>query len=169
MESLPPPDCHYLDAATGWLMLKNIEEARAELARIDAEYQNHPEVLDVRWRMLAAENEWTAAFLVAETMVRLHPDELSGWIHRAYSARRRPGGGLETAYDCLQSALQRFPEEPLISYNLACYLAQLNRPVEAMKWLLRTFRCKNGNIYRHMAVEDEDLKDLWSQLEESEE
>ncbi|MDB6020684.1 MAG: hypothetical protein JWQ04_541, partial [Pedosphaera sp.] len=101
MESLKAPHSHFLSAADGWLELGNIAEARAELAQIDEAFQNHPEVLKVRWAICAEEKDWPAALEIARELVRLAPESPLGWLHRAYAVRRVPGDGLQAAWDSL--------------------------------------------------------------------
>jgi hypothetical protein len=48
MESLKPPDSHYLAAAQGWLELGNHFEANEELERITPAMRVHPDVLEIR-------------------------------------------------------------------------------------------------------------------------
>jgi len=94
MQPLEPPDAHHLSAAEGWLGLGNLAEARAELDRIAPALQNHPDVLDVRWSLLAEEKDWPAALALARTRLQLAPKSAAGWLHQAYALRRVPGGGL---------------------------------------------------------------------------
>ena len=55
VQTLEPPDSHHLNHAIGWLGLGCVVDARAELAQISPEWQEHPEVLEVRWMLLAQE------------------------------------------------------------------------------------------------------------------
>src|SRR5688572_24922952 len=66
MPSLEPPDNHFLDAATGWLMLGNAEEARREFEQMRTEAQAHPDALDFQWRWFAHEKRWEDAVDVAQ-------------------------------------------------------------------------------------------------------
>src|ERR1043166_6073308 len=59
MQKLEPADLHRLSATVGWLELGNVTEAKAELAFIAPEQQNHPNVLEVRWLLSAREERWT--------------------------------------------------------------------------------------------------------------
>jgi Flp pilus assembly protein TadD len=135
-----------------------------ELDKVGSEYQTTEVVLDARWHLLAAQSEWAAAYAIAQTLVQLYPDRVSGWIHRAYAARRRPEGGLECAMDALLPAAEMFPNERLVFYNLACYLTQLDRVGEAWSWLTRACEGESGKAYRSMALKDPDLQALWSRL-----
>jgi Tfp pilus assembly protein PilF len=102
---------------------------------------------------------------VAEGLVESAPENTFGWIHRAYAARRLHTGGLSLAWNLLEPALDRFPEHPIIAYNLACYAAQLGRLDDA--WLLfqraLASASKCADVI-HMALADEDLKPLWPRI-----
>ena len=131
MPELQPPDTHHLSAAIGWLELGNPAEAGEEIAKVSAPFLQHPDVLEARWQVCTAGQSWDAALAVAELLVRLAPERASGWIHRAYAARRAKGGGLQAAWEALRPAWEKFPKSEVIPYNLACYAAQASRLDEA--------------------------------------
>ena len=66
MSSLGYPDQHFVNAALGWLDLHATAEARAELQRITTVNACHPEVLEVWWRIHAAERHWDEALRIAD-------------------------------------------------------------------------------------------------------
>ena len=162
---LEPPDIHHVRAALGWLELGNPAEAGDELARVSAANLHHPDVLEVRWAVCAEGKSWEAAAEVAESLVAAAPERASGWVHRAYAVRRVRGGGLEQAEKLLLAALDKFPKESLIPYNLACYAAQLGRLEEAWDWLLRAAGVE-GRLegVRERGLDDADLEPLWEKL-----
>src|SRR5689334_18440798 len=121
MEPLGPPDSHHLSAAVGWIELGNCVEAKLELSKVAPEVSTHPGVLEVRWTIHAAEKNWPLALEAAEQLLQHDPNRATGWLHRAYALRRVPGGGIAAAWDALFPAVDQFPEEPTIPYNLACY------------------------------------------------
>jgi Flp pilus assembly protein TadD len=164
MTSLPPPHHHTLNAAFGWLELGLPAEAQAELSRLPEEMRTLPEALHAQFAIHARNAAWDAAFLVGETHVRLHPADAAAWIHRAYAARRKPGGTLAEAFAALQPALERFPDESIIPYNLACYCAQQGQATEAWTWLERAARVGEPEIIRRMALADDDLRPLWPRI-----
>ena len=55
--------------------------------------------------------------------------------------------------------MERFPEEWLIPYNVACYLCQMERLDEA-RAMLEMARAKGGERVDTMAKDDEDLAPL---------
>src|SRR5206468_1975201 len=69
MEPLQPPSSHFAIAAQGWLELGNAKEALKELGQVDRAYWNHPDVLELRWQIHAAEQNWERALMVARDLV----------------------------------------------------------------------------------------------------
>ncbi len=167
VEKLEPPNVHHLSAAVGWLELGNQAEARSELARISPPWQDHPDVLAVRWQICAAEKNWEEALVCAEELVRLAPDRVSGYLNRSYAMRRVPQGGLEKAWRCLRPAYDQFPQVPLVAFNLACYAAQLGRLDEAWQWLQRAVAAGgDAESIKAMALTDPDLAPIRDRLEQ---
>jgi Flp pilus assembly protein TadD len=164
MQPLEPPDSHHVSSAIGWLELGNTREALAEIAQISPEGLNHPDVLEARWMAAAAGNDWREGLAVAQRLVELEPKRASGWLHRAYALRRISQGGLTAAWDALLPAVGKFPKEPTIPYNLACYACQLGQIDEARQWLLRARKMSEGSGIQRMALSDEDLKPLWAEV-----
>lgn len=164
MERLEPPDVFFLNAALGWLELGQPAEALAELSRIAPERQKRPDVLEVQWAVRAALQDWDGALRAAEELVAQAPDRPSGWLHRAYALRRATGGGLAAAWEALRPAAERFPREPVIRYNLACYACQMGRLDEARQWFKRALLAGDPVALREMALHDTDLQPLWDEI-----
>jgi len=133
MKSLEPPDSHYLIAADGWLGLGNWQEAQSEIEKITPELLMHPDVQEVRWQIHAKAKNWEEAICVAREITQRTPELPFGWIHLAYSLHelRRT----QEAYGTLKPIFERFPEEWLMGYNMACYACQLGNQDEARHWL----------------------------------
>jgi hypothetical protein len=164
MQKIEPPDAHHLSAAIGWLELGNMSEAEAELNRVSATLQCHPDVLEVRWVLAAEAENWDAGLQVARTLVKMAPGRSSGWLHQAYAIRRATGGGVRAAQEALLPAFGKFPKEPTIPYNLSCYACQLNNLDEARVWLQRAFEAGDKDTIKTMALADLDLKPLWEEI-----
>jgi tetratricopeptide (TPR) repeat protein len=167
VKRIEAPDAHHFNAACGWLELGNRAEARAELALISTENQSHPGVLDLNWALFAAEKNWDAAFGFAQQLITTLPDEPAGWLHCAYALRRKTGGGVELARDFLESAAEKFPQEAVIAFNLACYECQLQQLDSARRWFKRACEVGEKKEIRAMALADEDLKALWPEIQSS--
>ena len=97
-------------------------------------------------------------------ITRQVPDFAAGWLHLAYATRRATGGGEQAAFEILNMVTEKFPEEPIIPYNLACYVCQIGRLPEARDWLKRAFAMGDARQIKLMALKDADLKPLWEEI-----
>ena len=163
-QPLEPPDVHYASAAVGWLGLGSIAEAKAELAQICAGQRRHPDVLEVWWLIYAEEKDWEKGLQVARDLLHRAPERASGWLHQAYALRRVRDGGLQQAWDALLPVFDKFPEEPVIAYNLSCYACQMRQMEAARVWLKRAVAAGGREHIRKMALADPDLEPLWEEI-----
>jgi len=161
---LEPPDSHFLSSAEGWMGLGDLTEARAELDQIARKYQHHPDVLQVRWALLAQEKDWPGALAVARELLKRAPENAAGWLHHAYALRRAPGGGLQAAWDALFPALDKFAGAALIPYNLACYACQMQQLDLARILLHRAVKIGSAEDIKEIAINDHDLEPLWDEI-----
>jgi len=157
-------DIHRLRAAEGWLELGDEAEALRELEDISPAEKNHPAVLELRFQILAKKREWDACRDIAGMITQQLPNFAGGWLHLAYATRRATGGSEQAAFDILQPVSGKFPEEPTIPYNLACYVCQLGNLSEARQWLKRAFALGDTQQIKLMALNDADLKPLWEEI-----
>jgi Tfp pilus assembly protein PilF len=148
---------HQLKAAQGFLELGDPDSAWEELESIPAEDRSYPVVLRMRVEIYQAKSRWMEMAEIAQHLTEIEPAEPQHWIHRAWAERRHVGP--ETAESTLLRALEGFPEEPLIHYNLACYASKLGRLEEARTRLNNAISLDAS--YRELALEDEDLEGIW--------
>lgn len=153
-----------LRAAEGWLELGLVEEAWAELAQLGPELRHGIPGLEIQWHLFAERGHWDAAHAVAQQAIDLHPDHEGGWVHRAYAARRRPGGGLALAQAALLPAFQACPESRIIPFNLACYAAQQGDLDGAWRWLEKSAENSSWRETCVLGLKDDDLEPLWPRL-----
>ena len=118
----------------------------------------------IRWHVYAAAKQWEGAFEIAQTLVKVVPDQPEAWIHRAYAARRIQGGSVQVAWDALLPAAGKFPKEPIIAFNLACYACQMGRLQEARDWLRKAISIGDSKRIKLMAMEEKDLEPLWKEI-----
>ena len=164
VQKLEPPDSHFLDAAIGWLGLGLPNDARDELNKLSLKSLNHPDTLEVRWALYAKEERWEDALKIAEQKFKIKPNDPAGWLHRAYALRRSSNGGLIMAWGVLLPAADKFPQEPVIAYNLSCYACQLKHLDTARTWLQRALKIGEKETIKKMALDDDDLKPLWPEI-----
>ena len=166
MSSLEPPDLFFLSAAVGWMELGNATEAWTELEKISAGSQQQPDVLEVRWLLLAQAQRWDDALKVTQALVQAAPNRSSSWLHHAYALRRAASGGLQQAWDALLPAHEKFPCETTIAFNLSCYACQLHQLEEARSWFHRALKLGGKDKLKAMALGDPDLQPLWAEIRE---
>jgi len=163
---LPPlvhPDLFHLTAAEGWLGLGDWQSAKDELEEIAPHLRAHPDVLRMRWIVYAAARHWELAAEVTATLARLLPNEPEGWSHHSIALYRL--GRTAEARQTLLDVLERFPTEPILRYNLACYECQLGCLPAAREQLVRAFAlAANAEYLRHQALADPDLEPLWPEI-----
>jgi len=163
MPPLPSPDRHHLLAAQGWLELGNAREAEAELVKIAPPLQNHPDVLEVRWQVKAQRKQWEACCDLARAITQAVPEHPLGWIHRSYALHELQRTA--EARDNLLAVVDRFPQDVVLRYNLACYECQLDQAKAAMQWLGQAIAlAKDGDAVKLMALGDLDLQPLWGEI-----
>jgi len=165
VQKLEPPDRHYVEAAHGWLALDCAGEARKELQKVCPALQNHPLTLVIRWMLATREKNWDDALAVARQELEANPADLNGWLHRAYALRRRTGGGLAQAWDALLPAAKKFPQAPIVAYNLSCYACQLNQLDISRLWLRRAIQIGGKAFVKKNALADADLMPLWPEIQ----
>ncbi|MGE3310980.1 MAG: tetratricopeptide repeat protein [Limisphaerales bacterium] len=163
MRHLEPPDVHFLSAAMGWIELGLPHEAHAELARISRPARDHAEVLGVEWDLCEREGRWNDALQIADRILESDPERATGWINRSFALHVL--GRTAEARTALRPAIDLFPSNGLIPYNLACYACQLNRLQEARQWLRKAMALDGRDIVLARARTDVDLTCLIPELD----
>jgi predicted Zn-dependent protease len=162
MKPFEPHDQHHLVAAQGWFELGNDLEANGELEQITPENHAHPAVLEVRWQIYAKGKKWDAALDIASALVQMVPGHPLGWVHRSYCLHEMKR--TEEARDNLLRVVDKFPDDPIMRYNLACYECQLGRLEQAKTWLEKATKLGGRKRIKLMALEDPDLEPLWKNI-----
>jgi predicted Zn-dependent protease len=158
LAQLQYPDPMHLEAATGWIQFGDYDSANDELENIRAEWRAHPDVLNFRWFIYSHHEQWDACLDITSAIVKMVPDRVSGWIHKATSLRRANGGGFENAKALLLEAAKLFPDDDTVQYNLACYCAQLDASKEHLD---KSYELGDAKQIKLIALDDDDLKPLW--------
>ena len=153
-----------LTAAAGYLELGMAADASAELDAIDPSRRSDWEVLALRVAVCQETKDWVPMLLLSERLVAMQPDQAQWPLSLAYATRRCQS--LEAARKILLGAMERFPGESTIRYNLACYEAQLGNLDLARDHLTRAIRMHDA--HRAMALADPDLAPLHEELRRGE-
>ena len=134
------------------------------LTKLARAMEEHEAAVWARWLLCAHEKNWHDALVVADQELATVPEAAAGWLHRAYALRRVKGGGLAQAWDALLPAAEKFPAEAVVAYNLSCYACQLNELDASRVWLQRAITTGGKNVIKKMALDDDDLKPLWTEI-----
>ena len=135
-------------------------EANTELDKIDPFNRAAPEVLAMRIAIYRGLEKWELMQEIAKRLADFQPDDIQWTISLAYATRR--ANSIEAAKEVLLNAEPKFPKEPAIKYNLACYFCQTGDIQNAKNYLKKAFEIDLN--WRMAALEDEDLKPLWESL-----
>jgi tetratricopeptide (TPR) repeat protein len=137
MTPLSASDQRQLRAAEGWIALENVEACFAELKSISLEGRVHPEVVRFRLSLAMIAQRWEDALQLAEALVSADAEALDGWINRSLILHElKRTAEAETA---LRPAIDLFPNEPDVPYDLACYACSLGKLAEGRAILERAF------------------------------
>lgn len=145
--------------------LGNSKEALAELDRLSPEARTSYDAQLLEWQIWTLQSNWMEAHRVARQLLKQWPGEAQHWLFYAYALRRVPGGGLAKAWETLLAASEKFPEQAVIAYNLACYACQLDWHDKARAWLFRALENGPRKEIQEMALRDPDLEPLRGEIQ----
>lgn len=149
------PDQHHLDAAIGWLMLDNPEQARIEIERISLLGRLLPATLVLRWQVFARLTRWEQARNVAEVCTRICPGQIAGWLCLAYALYRLDEP--RKAWEVLHPKVELFPNIRGLPYLLACFAAKAGMTEESEAWLARSAALGGPCEIKNGSLEEGDL------------
>lgn len=164
MNKLSPSDTHHLNAAQGWLGLGDWASANHELDEISLDSCTDHKVLQTRFQVYAAANLWAMAAEMARALTVLEPGNPFGWIDWAYSLYEL--NRIRDARNVLVSVVDKFRDEYLIRYSLACYACQLGELKEAFHWLEEAVQLASEKEVKQMVLNNPDLQPLWDKIGE---
>ena len=152
------------DAARGYLYLRMPEDALAELARVpkrkpvddEGGESLDLELLDLKLAAEMMAKNWNEAVTTSLLLCRRKPKKSRYFIHAAYCLHET--GDTHKAKQILLSGPKELLEEPLFHYNMACYLAVLEKPDQAKHYLEKAIELDAS--LEQTALEDEDLEAL---------
>ena len=157
---LEQPDRQYCEAAAGYVELGMFLEANTELEKIDPFNRAAPEVLAVRIAIYRGLEKWELMQEIAKRLADFQPDDIQWTISLAYATRR--ANSIQAAKEVLLNVEPKFPKEPAIKYNLACYFCQTGEIKTAKNYLKKAFGIDLS--WRVAALEDADLQPIWDSI-----
>ena len=158
---MPPfsiSEMHIVSAAEGWLGLGDPASAAQELEALPAALRDHPTVMRLHWEIFSALRKWEAALEVATRLTQASPADRHAWVSRSFALHELKRTA--EARENLLAILPRFPTDPLLRYNLACYECQLGNRDAACERLREAFALPDGEEFRATAMADTDLVTL---------
>jgi tetratricopeptide (TPR) repeat protein len=143
-------------AASGFAELGLYQEAVEELEELPESSKDDIPVLATWLQVYQSWGKCSEAAAVAERLIQKDPDAAEWYIALAFAIRRAQS--LPAAEVILRAALQKFPENATIHFNLACYYAQLGDLDKARLYLGRAIAI--DETFKTMALTDPDLRPL---------
>jgi tetratricopeptide (TPR) repeat protein len=135
-------------------------ESLVELNAIDDEFQNRPEVLQLRLHHLMRKKSWSRALSVSRKLCRVAPHFSTGFLHAGFCLHEL--GMTAKAKELLLKGPAALLKEPIYYYNLGCYDALLGNAKAAKIHLQTSF--KMDASFRDLAKKDPDLASVHALL-----
>jgi predicted Zn-dependent protease len=154
---LEPPDSHYLRAAEGWLELGNCVEAGAELDQIALGLRINPAVLEMRCRVFTVAKQWEGLIEASAALIAQQPQKAELYVRHANALFFL--GRTAEARSFVLPLINRFPDNAILQYNLACYECQLGNFDDSKFWLIKSI-VMNKTLWQ-FARQDPDLAPFW--------
>src|ERR1700740_782632 len=143
-------------AASGFAELGLYQEAVEELEDLPEASRDDLPVLATWLQVYQSWGKWSEAAAVAERLIQKDPDEEDCYIALGFAVRLAQS--LAAAEVILSAALQKFPGNATICFNLACYYAQLGVLDQARLHLQKALVIDPS--FKNAALSDPDLRPL---------
>lgn len=153
------PKVHW-SRAIGYLKLEMFEQAREELGALPEELPWSKQKRSMEVEICQAQERWKEMKLLTLGLRMEFPGDVGWWIADAYATRRSKS--VEEAREILLEGLVHHYDDATIRFNLACYACQLGSLGECMDLLKEAV--KRDERFKALAMEDEDLKEVWDAL-----
>jgi tetratricopeptide (TPR) repeat protein len=148
-----------LEAARGFIELGMWKDAAEEIENLPPERKTAIDVLEVRIEIYREAKAWRLMEVVARELLRQMPEHPAPWVHLAYAVRRAES--LSEAKKVLMEAMDHFPDDATIHFNLGCYLCQLGDYKFAKAHVGQAIELNLD--FRSQALDDPDLEPLWAE------
>lgn len=152
------PTSRRLEYTSGYLQLGMVAEAREELGQINPVDEAKPEVQAMWVELHLAEKNWEPMADLSRDLAESDPDQAMWWVHWAYALRELQQ--IKEAREVAVRGLERHPDEPVLHFNLACYLSLLGEFDESSDHVNRSISLDER--FQEESVQDPDLAGLWA-------
>ena len=145
-------------AAQGYLEIGMVEDALREMEALPENEKTSNECLSVYLEIFRETGEWDRMEKTAQRLCQTDKQNVKRWLDCAFA--RYHLDSVESARETLLAATERFPDEALVHFQLACCECQLGNIAEAKKHLNQSK--KLCPVCRVLALTDEgDLDPIW--------
>jgi predicted Zn-dependent protease len=146
--------------AEGYSELGMLDDALAQLDKLETEHENRLEILRMRVEILLRKQNWQDALPLSLRLCAMNPSQPDGYVHAAFCLHEL--GRTSDAKQTLLDGPATLLDEPVYYYNLACYDTVLGNLEQAKAYLRASFRLDKS--FRELAKRDPDLKQIWDEL-----
>ncbi len=158
IKMLPREEAIILEWTAEYLKAGNPQAATSKLEKVSPAFRNHPDVLEMQYKIYQHEKRWRAALDTARKYSQVAPEKVNGWITQAACMHEMEM--TEPALDTLIPLVTMFPNEHLIPYDIARYSSRLGRLEEAHQWLNRAFNIGGKAKVLKKVLREPDLEPL---------
>ncbi len=123
----------HLRKLEGFIELQLWSKAMEELNLLPSTVADNPKVHQLRAELYRTENNFPAAISEISVVLQQEPHNISAWITYAWCLKRTDR--VELAAQAMEKALIYSPDEPTLTYNLACYLSIIGQKEKALALL----------------------------------
>ncbi len=150
-----------LSYANGYRELSMFNEALDELSQLPSRLASKSKALQMKLSIFFDAKDWQAAECTAKEIALREPNDPGNFVNLAFATRRAKS--ISEANAILLSTVDRFPNEAILHYNLACY-ACLEQEIELAKERLVKAISLDPS-FLNTAKSDEDLAPLSNWLD----
>jgi tetratricopeptide (TPR) repeat protein len=144
--------------AEGYLELGMAQHALDELDQLRVAAAGSPRALYLRGEALRELERYREALKPLRKAAKVDPDNTHVWLSLGWCHKRT--GRVDLAVKALERALEVEPTEPLLQYNLACYLSLVGNKERALAHLSQAL--KLAPRYREMVHDEPDFDPIRS-------
>ena len=153
----------HLSYANGYRQLGMFEDAFAELDKVGEEFQGYKSIKVTRLAVHTDALDWDKVAGASQELAVEYPEDVEWRIQWAYALRRAES--IVAARAILAEALEQFPKEACLHYNLGCYACLDGDHDRAKVWVQKALDLDQEGKFRKLALEDEDLEGIRGWLE----